>query len=412
MMVFVASILATLVFWTILPARFLINESTDYKTFYEPVARNILAGHGFVLENGDPAIRYPAGYPVLLAGVFGLSGVLKIPEDVLLSAFILFNMGLTSVFVFWLARSVWGPRAAVISAFVWMTYPCALWLMKQPNSEIPFMPFLLGGFYLFWSAVQRKRHAWILYFLSGLLVGFAMLIRPIAIGSGAVMGVILWVICRDMQARSRVFLITMMLLGNFVVIFPWEAWIHLNTGKIVLLADIGHSSLTRGATFDAFPETYRQVFSEDISFLMEDIEARLSEAKSSGGFLSVLVDELRTHPLAMAKLYGLKSLRSWYGTDSGRYEALVILIQVPYLVILVWGSYGAWRQGGTARQLTVSIWLIVLYFWGISTLGISMARYMVPAMGLWMAVIPGLLTRRLERSPFIIDTWNALDYRK
>src|SRR5215211_8566360 len=92
--VFVASILATLFFWTILPSRFLVNESYDYIDFYEPVARNILEGRGFIRADGTPAIAYPPGYPLLLAGIFGLSNLLKTAEETVLSAFILLNMGL------------------------------------------------------------------------------------------------------------------------------------------------------------------------------------------------------------------------------------------------------------------------------------------------------------------------------
>jgi hypothetical protein len=70
-LVFLASILSTFCFWAILPPQLGINENSDYTSFYEPVARNILAGHGLVTSHGIPAVRYPPGYPILLAGIFG-----------------------------------------------------------------------------------------------------------------------------------------------------------------------------------------------------------------------------------------------------------------------------------------------------------------------------------------------------
>src|SRR5262249_29942368 len=48
------------------------NENSDYTSFYEPVAQGILDGQG-LLFNGKLALRYPPGYPVILAGLFRLS---------------------------------------------------------------------------------------------------------------------------------------------------------------------------------------------------------------------------------------------------------------------------------------------------------------------------------------------------
>lgn len=65
--VFLSSILITLLFWNIVPASLQANESSDYIYFYEPVAQNLLAGHGLTTANGEFATAYPPGYPLLLA---------------------------------------------------------------------------------------------------------------------------------------------------------------------------------------------------------------------------------------------------------------------------------------------------------------------------------------------------------
>jgi 4-amino-4-deoxy-L-arabinose transferase-like glycosyltransferase len=390
-LVFIAANLTTLLFWTVLPTPYQVNENTEYIGFHEPVARNILAGQGFIVGNGEPAIRFPPGYPLLIAGIFRLADLLKIPERILLSLFVLINVGLTSMFVFCLARIIWGPLPALVPVFIWMTHPFALWLTKQPNTETPFMAVLFGGLYLFWRALWHKSNSWSLYLFSGLLIGFAMLIRPIALLVGVLMAAIVWWLGREMRVRQRLFLGAMVLLGNLVVILPWEAWVYFKTDKFVLLSTIGHNSLVRGMTFHAFPESYRDVFSESVSTLLQDIEARSAEMRSLSGIISVWADEFRARPLTVATVFAHKMARSWFGTDSGRYEILLVLIQIPYLAILLWGSFRAWIQGGPARQLTLSIWLLVLYFWLMSTLGIAMLRYMVPAMGLLMVLLPSLL---------------------
>jgi hypothetical protein len=183
----------------------------------------------------------------------------------------------------------------------------------------------------------------------------------------------------------------MVLLGNLVAIFPWEAWLYSQTGRIVLLSTVGQDSLADGLTFATFPESYRQMVPHDVSILLQDIQARHGEMSSFSNVISILVGEFRSRPIAVAKHFAIKAARSWYGTNSGRFEVLLILIQFPYLALLLWGSYKAWRKGGTAKQLTISIWLIVLYFWEMSILGIAMLRYMVPAIGLLIVLIPGIL---------------------
>ncbi len=378
--VFVASLLVTLLFWRILPANFQVNENSDYDGFYEPTARNILEGRGFILKDGALAIRYPPGYPLLLAGTLELSDLLGIPEEIALSAFTLLGLGLSSVFLFSLARSVWRPLPALISSLVWMTYPFTLWLTKQPNSELPFMVIFYGGFYLFWYSLLHKSRAWPVYFLSGLLIGFAMLIRPIAIGVGFVMGAILWIADRDMM----------------------QVWIFSNTGAVVLLSVGGVPSVLDGLTFALNSPGYRQEIPipRDVVSLMQDIFVRESELNSLGSIISAMTKQLETQPLTVAKLFIIKAARSWYATDSGRFETLILLIQTAYLVPVLWGSWTAWKQGGDAKRLTIGIWLMVLYFWGMTILVLSILRYMVPVMGLLFVVLPASFFNRASKKLF------------
>ena len=194
--IFLLAILITVLFWNILPARFQINESSDYLKFYEPVARNIVQGSGITLRD-SPATGYPPGHPIFLAAVFKFAELFMLPEEAVISTVILICTGLSSLFLFILARQVWGPVPAAVSALVWTTYPLALWLTKQPNSEVSFLVFFYGSFALLWSALSRKEQPMFFYFSSGFLIGIAMLIRPIALGIGVIMGVVVWFVKRE-----------------------------------------------------------------------------------------------------------------------------------------------------------------------------------------------------------------------
>jgi hypothetical protein len=279
-----------------------------------------------------------------------------------------------------------------------MTYPFALWLTKLPGSEIPFMVVFYGGFYLFWYAQLYKSHAWPLFFSSGMLMGLAMLIRPIAIGIGFVMGMILWVVRRDMKVSLRLFLIMMILLGNLMAILPWEIWAYFTTNKIVALSTNGIGTISNGLTF-AIPldsKTYRQGVKvpQDIELLMRDFHARDNEMQSLGGVITVVKEAFQSQPLTVMKLLALKAGRSWYATDSNRFETLILLIQIPYLALILWSNKAAWKQGGSAKQLSIGIGWIVLYFWGMTTISISTLRYMTPVMGLLFILVPACFCKR------------------
>jgi hypothetical protein len=125
--------------------------------------------------------------------------------------------------------------------------------------------------------------------------------------------------------------------------------------------------------------------------LMQNVRAHYREMESFGGVVSVLIEELQTRPIAVAKLFAIKALRSWYGTDSQRFETVIMAIQIAYLALILWSTRAAWKQGGVAKQLAISVWLMVLYFWGIVALSLPLVRYMVPVIGLLFVPLPALL---------------------
>ncbi|MBU4457082.1 MAG: glycosyltransferase family 39 protein, partial [Nanoarchaeota archaeon] len=156
------SMIITFLFWALLPDNFPQSDSSDYPNYYEPVARRILSGAGVVRQDGTPAITYPPGYPILLAGVFAMARFWGLPENLVHSGFILLCMGLSSMFVFLLAQKIWGMRGGWLSALFFMTYPFVLWLTKQLNSEVPFMAAFYASLYIFWLGLKGHKNAWIL----------------------------------------------------------------------------------------------------------------------------------------------------------------------------------------------------------------------------------------------------------
>ena len=389
-LVFGVTIVTALLFTSVLPASLRSNESSDYTSSYQPVAQNLLAGRGLVDGQNQVAIRYPPGYPFLLAATFALARPLGLADEAAASVLNLLGIGLTSTLLFCLTRTVWGLTPALLGIVVWITYPVALWLTKQPNSEIPFMVLFYAMLYLFYQSLQAHSHAWPGYLLVGVLAGCAALIRPIAVGVPLILCLILWLTSTHLKARTRLFLVGMLVVGNLMVMLPWEAWIYARTGNIVMLSTAGVAAMRDGLTFTN-PKGYREAVPvpTDVTEVIEHVTAKRRELQSLNDIVRVLQTEWQVNPLAVVKLLALKAARSWYATDSGRFESLILLVQLGYLALILRGSWMAWQQGGNTRGIMVGIWLLTLYFWAMTIMALSILRYMVPVLGLLVVLIPG-----------------------
>lgn len=389
------SVTITIAFWATLPERYATDESTDYKRFYKPVAQNIANGHGVVID-GEPATKFPPGYPLVLVGIFEICEWIGVREETGVAALNLIGMALVSLMLFWLGRLIFGQVAALLGVGIWVTYPFALWLTKQPNSEIPFMVFLYGGLLLLCYLIFRRTRWWLGYSICGIVIGLAMLIRPIAIAIGLVFGILILILARNLRPRLRVLAISFLLSGTVIPVLPWEAWVYSRTGSFIPLSTSGPTNIKEGLTFAVNGTPYRVAggVPTDVEAAMNDMFQRSNEMFSLRGIAGVFWPELRTRPVAVSKLYMLKIARSWYGTDSRQYENSILVVQLFYLGLVAWAVTTMWTRGTRYRRPMMVIVLVVAYFWAMNVLVNSTLRYMLPAAGLMMPLIGAALTSR------------------
>jgi hypothetical protein len=95
-------------------------------------------------------------------------------------------------------------------------------------------------------------------------------------------------------------------------------------------------------------------------------------------------------PMGVTKLFLLKLARSWYGTDSGRKELPSLIVQLTYMILVAWGGWKAWKRGGVPRLFVLTTFLVMVYFWSMTFLALSIFRYMVPANGLLFVMVAGV----------------------
>ncbi len=396
LLVFFLSIVVIVLFSQFVPPEFAGNESHDYTRFYEPVARGILRGQGLRLDDGCLAVRYPPGYPAYLAGLFGLAGALNVPEDPIVAIAILLITALTATLVFRIARTLWSDGWSVIAALAWLVYPFNLWLTKQTNSETPYLLLLYAALALYWELEVSESESRPRYVAVGLLLGLAMLVRPVAIAICAILAVYTWIRRSGRSSRrARAILIAALLLGSAIVVAPWELWVFGQSGQLIVLSTGSRPSAVDGITFMAGPEAMTEGVGApaDVVAMMERLDERRDELESTGQVVGAFIEEARVHPSAAMKLLALKAGRSWFGTHTGRMERTNLLIQAVVLSVLGWSFAIAWKRRGRHRQYAILSAAIVLCYWGMTSLVRPLLRYMVPAIGLLFVLLPGCLIR-------------------
>lgn len=367
--------------WLLLPVTGQ-NENTDFALFYRPVARAMLSGAGWVPPPGLDLAAYPPGYPLLLAGVLGTADRLGVPETVALDGFALACLATSSLLLFTLVRRLGGAWAGLCASLAFSTYPPLLWLSRQPNSELPFLVVLLSCVLATADCVLARRSGLLRPFLAGALAGGAMLVRPIALILPVALGLSL--VLHRVPWRWRLTRIGLLFLGSALAVLPWEIWVAARSGQLVLLSTSGAPSMVDGLTFGVRSKGYRQpvVLPADVEALMHELSGQLGPDAGLFTIARSLAAAGADHPGALIELLAVKAVRSWYGTDSGRHEAALALVQVPYAGLVLLGGWMAWRTGGRIRWVMATGWLITASFWAMSIAVLSIARYTTPAASL------------------------------
>ena len=393
---FATAVVAALVFRLALPSSFRASSVSDYDDFYAPVARRIAAGLGPTLAPGVPATQYPPGYPLLLAASFACGRLVGVSESAAALALGVVASGVVAVLLLRLAYRAWGPRAALVAPLAWTTYPLTLWLTKQPGSELPFVVFLLAGLALAWRAFDGRRVG--VAAAAGIVLGGAMLVRPIALGVPVVVAASAVLISGARSARAAA-LAAVVVCGAAVPVLPWELWVWSRTGEVVLLSTGGLPSMRDGLLFGAGSKAYREAVDlpPRAAAVMEELRPGVTAARSVGDVGRAVAAAWRTRPVGTAELVGAKAARSWYATDSARHERLLLPLQLAYLALAAVGGAVAWRMGGASRALALGVGALVVYFWAMTVVVLSIVRYMVPAMALLFLLLPGLMAGRARR---------------
>jgi hypothetical protein len=130
-----------------------------------------------------------------------------------------------------------------------------------------------------------------------------------SIGIGFILGLMAWLFASNQKYSYRITLIIMILLGNFMIILPWEAWMYHRTAKIIPLSACGTNALRDGLTSAVKSKGYRHGITvpPDVRALQEDLSKQYEKMSNYGGVASVLTEKLQSQPKTVFKLFLIKA---------------------------------------------------------------------------------------------------------
>jgi hypothetical protein len=227
-----------------------------------------------------------------------------------------------------------------------------------------------------------------------------MLIRPIAIGLGVVFAVLIILFGRRYRLRKRIVFALCLLVGNLATVLPWEVWAYSKTHEIILLSSNTRASISLfdGLAFAVWnPEGCRKGITvpADVKELMtEAVEKYLRNIETTPPkeLQRFLIEKFKTKPLTVIKLMAIKTVRSWYGTFSNRFETPIALVQIVYAMLLLWASVLLWRKRPDCHFMLIAGIAVLGYFWGLTICVDPLVRYMMPALGALIIFFPAIPT--------------------
>lgn len=284
---------------------------------------------------------------------------------------------------------------AVASGLGLVAAPLFLLASAEGLAVLLFQPFFLASLELLARALQAPGGSFRLTAASGALMGVACLVRanPQFLVL-ALVPVVFWSVRRRCETRRvpwrvglrTVALVAVFFLAQSLVTAPWQLY----------QRRLGESGVfTAPVFFYAFVDGLARHPGNRVSDWVRANRGRLP--LDFGTFVEINTRWLREDPMALARLYALKAVRTWYLSDSGRWDRAIVAFHFPWWLGALFGLGTWWRR----RRDDPALWFVVLvlgYLWGVSALVSGLARYLAPAYGFLALLTAGIRAPRRARA--------------
>ena len=367
-------------------------ESSDYQDFYRPVADRLVDGEGLTTPDDDLAVRYPPGYPVVLAATSWVADGIGVDrhtmDDVL--GYVLFALSAMAFAV--VAASLVGVNRGLAATALWVVWPITVGLALIRSSDLLFILISLVATGLAIRLVRRPEASIAVALGVGAVGGLATLVRPT--GVALVAGIAAALVVAGTTRRAL-----MAVAGAALVALPWVLGASLAADDVVPVSTGGLPTVVDGLSFGIDPgEQGSAPLTDGMRDLMQASEDQKDELDGTGDVVDFLGDQVEERPGTVVLLAGYKAARAWYATDSLRYEPALLLLALLFVPASAAGLW-RWRRRPDLLPVVALFVVTVGVAWLLTTLTLSIHRYLAPAAGLLLIPVVDLVADRVSRTP-------------
>ncbi len=217
---------------------------------YDGIAVNILSGKGFTYYGRDPGME-PL-YPLFLAGVYGLFG----HNYDMVRVIQIFLFALTAVFVYLLAKKLFGHKIALWSSVATGLFYGIANQAGTLTTEMLFIFLFVVFIWAIYNATLENKHKW--FIVAGAVLGLAAMTRGI-IQYFFIFAVInlFFIYFKKLPIKEIILKLGIFLISFFIVLMPWLIREHSIGGSGMTVAPrAGGGLITRVERMDKIYPDY------------------------------------------------------------------------------------------------------------------------------------------------------------
>lgn len=350
---------------------------------YKEIARNLVEGGGYAIDGKPTAYRTP-GYPLIIAGVYSVFGFADAPVRILQ---VVLDLG-SCCLLFLLGRRLHSESVGCVAAGIFALFPSQVLYTCEFMSETSFTFLLL---LTVWTiAADDAAHEARTNIVLGLLIGVLILIRSTAAPLPLIV-----MLTRLKQGASLTRALSACAVISVVAVAVMSPWVYRNyatfhrvsfSSNVGINLWIGNHEGANGSF--SFPEQNNPLreFADDYDQSDVGTSAAFAYVTSHPGQYPLLLAKKWAHllasdywlalpvdPIPKAKEY--PNAATLFSRIDPR---LLWGIQVPFMIVLVFGTFGLVCSRGANRKLIFIIRALLLSWIAVHMVFFAVARHRFP----------------------------------
>jgi len=182
---------------------------------YDAIARNVIAGRGFTIDDVHPTAYRAPVYPLLLSLFYAVSD-----HSLLFVRLIQAGLGVGVVYLTWLlGRDLFTQAVGALAALIVAIHPLLIYFGVYLWTETLYTILITAVAYGLLRGLQAGRLRWIA--LAGMLFGLAALTRPQALVQAPLMLLVVLIYFRQRGPARRLLAALILALTTLAPIAPW-----------------------------------------------------------------------------------------------------------------------------------------------------------------------------------------------